>query len=133
MGGRQAEKIIFGNDAVTTGASSDLKSVAELAKSMVTEEGMGAKTRNQVFLDQPTGYYTITTEKPYSEKTAEVIDAEIADLTHEAANRAEAVLRANQTVLDRLAQALLDAETLEEEELEPLLADAKLPDEAKLH
>ena len=133
MGGRQAEKIIFGNDAVTTGASSDLKSVAELAKSMVTEEGMGAKTRNQVFLDQPTGYYTITTEKPYSEKTAEVIDAEIADLTHEAANRAETVLRANQAVLDRLAQALLDAETLEEEELAPLLADAKLPDEAKLH
>lgn len=133
MGGRQAEKIVFGTDAVTTGAGSDLKSVAELAKSMVTEEGMGSQTRNQVFVDQPTGYYTITTEKPYSEKTAELIDAEVATLTNEAANRAEAVLAANREVLDKLAAALLEAETLEEKELTPLLAEAKLPDNAKLH
>lgn len=133
MGGRQAEKIVFGTDAVTTGAGSDLKSVAELAKSMITEEGMGSQTRNQVFVDQPTGYYTITTEKPYSEKTAELIDAEVATLTNEAANRAEAVLAANREVLDKLAAALLEAETLEEKELTPLLAEAKLPDSAKLH
>ena len=133
MGGRQAEKIVFGTDAVTTGAGSDLKSVAELAKSMVTEEGMGSQTRNQVFVDQPTGYYTITTEKPYSEKTAELIDVEVATLTNEAANRAEAVLTANREVLDKLAAALLEAETLEEKELTPLLAEAKLPDSAKLH
>ena len=133
MGGRQAEKIVFGVDSVTTGAGSDLKSVAELAKSMVTEEGMGNQTRNQVFVDQPTGYYTITTEKPYSEKTAELIDAEVAALTNEAANRAEAVLTANREVLDKLAAALLEAETLEEKELTPLLAEAKLPDSAKLH
>ena len=133
MGGRQAEKIVFGVDSVTTGAGSDLKSVAELAKSMVTEEGMGSQTRNQVFIDQPTGYYTITTEKPYSEKTAELIDTEVAALTNEAANRAEAVLTANREVLDRLAAALLEAETLEEKELTPLLAEAKLPDSAKLH
>lgn len=133
MGGRQAEKIVFGVDSVTTGAGSDLKSVAELAKSMVTEEGMGNQTRNQVFVDQPTGYYTITTEKPYSEKTAELIDTEVAALTNEAANRAEAVLAANREVLDKLAAALLEAETLEEKELTPLLAEAKLPDSAKLH
>ena len=133
MGGRQAEKIVFGVDSVTTGAGSDLKSAAELAKSMVTEEGMGSQTRNQVFVDQPTGYYTITTEKPYSEKTAELIDAEVATLTNEAANRAEAVLTANREVLDKLAAALLEAETLEEKELTPLLAEAKLPDSAKLH
>ena len=133
MGGRQAEKIVFGVDSVTTGAGSDLKSAAELAKSMVTEEGMGSQTRNQVFVDQPTGYYTITTEKPYSEKTAELIDTEVAALTNEAANRAEAVLTANREVLDKLAAALLEAETLEEKELTPLLAEAKLPDSAKLH
>lgn len=133
MGGRQAEKIVFGTDSVTTGAGSDLKSVAELAKSMVTEEGMGNQTRNQVFVDQPTGYYTITTEKPYSEKTAELIDTEVAALTNEAANRAEAVLTANREVLDKLAAALLEAETLEEKELTPLLAEAKMPDSAKLH
>ena len=133
MGGRQAEKIIFGEDAVTTGAASDLKSVAELAKSMIVEEGMGKNTRNRVFVDKPTGYYTITTEKPYSEKTAELIDSEISALTEEAATRAEAILRTNQETLNRLAQALLEAETLEEAELKPLLDGATLPEEAKLH
>ena len=80
MGGRMAEKLVFGKDAVTTGASSDLKNVAQLAKSMILEEGMGEETRNLVFPSEATGYYTITTEKPYSEKTAELIDAEIKKL-----------------------------------------------------
>lgn len=133
MGGRQAEKIVFGEDAITTGAASDLKSVAELAKSMIVEEGMGKNTRNRVFVDKPTGYYTITTEKPYSEKTAELIDSEISALTEEAATRAEAILRTNQETLNRLAQALLEAETLEEDELKPLLDGATLPEEARLH
>ena len=133
MGGRIAEKLIFGADAVTTGAGSDLKNVAELAKSMVVEEGMGDGTRNLVFPSEATGYYTITTGKPYSEKTAEVIDGEIKKLSDEAAARAEAVLKANKAVLDKLAEALLKQETLEEAELEPILKDAKLPETVKLH
>lgn len=133
MGGRVAEKIIFGSDAVTTGASSDLKNVAELAKSMITEEGMGNKLRNIVFPEGETGYYTISTGKPYSEKTAEAIDAEIKALSDEAAKRAEEVLKANKAVLDKLAEELLKAETLEENELEALLKDAKMPEAAKLY
>ena len=133
MGGRVAEKLIFGTDAVTTGASSDLKNVAELAKSMVVEEGMGSGTRNMVFPSEATGYYTITTGKPYSEKTAEVIDAEIKKLSDEAGVRAEAVLKANKAVLDKLAEELLKHETLEESELEPILKSAKLPTIVKLH
>ncbi len=133
MGGRMAEKIVFGEDAVTTGASSDLKNVAELAKSMIIEEGMGASTRNLVFPNEATGYYTITTGKPYSEKTAETIDAEIKKLSDEAALRAEEVLKANKAVLDKLAEELLAHETLEEAELEPILKAAKMPATAKLH
>lgn len=133
MGGRMAEKLIFGEDAVTTGASSDLKNVAELAKSMIIEEGMGKSLRNIVFPGEETGYYTITTGKPYSEKTAELIDAEIRKLSDEAATRAEAVLKANKAVLDKLAEELLAHETLEETELEPLLKPAKMPSSAKLH
>ncbi len=133
MGGRVAEKIVFGGDAVTTGASSDLKHVAELSKSMVVEEGMGKNMRNMVFPSESTGYYTITTGKPYSEKTAEQIDAEIKLLSDEAAKRAEEVLKANRKVLDELAAALLKNETLEEAELEPILKSAKLPTVAKLH
>lgn len=133
MGGRVAEKIVFGTDAITTGASSDLRNVAELSKSMIIEEGMGNSLRNVVFPSEATGYYTITTEKPYSEKTAELIDAEVKKLSDEAAKRAEDVLKANKKVLDALAEELLKHETLEEKELEPILKDAKLPTVAKLH
>ena len=133
MGGRMAEKLIFGKDAVTTGASSDLKNVAQLAKSMILEEGMGEGTRNLVFPSEATGYYTITTDKPYSEKTAELIDAEIKKLSDEAAKRAEEVLKANKAVLDKLAEELLQHETLEEAELEPILKSAKLPETVKLY
>ena len=133
MGGRVAEKLIFGADAVTTGASSDLKNVAELAKSMIIEEGMGENLRNIVFPGEDTGYYTITTGKPYSEKTSELIDAEIKKLSDEAAKRAEEVLKANKKVLDALAEELLKHETLEEKELGPILKEAKLPTVAKLH
>ncbi len=133
MGGRVAEKLIFGADAVTTGASSDLKNVASLAKSMVIEEGMGSNTRNLVFPNEETGYYTITTGKPYSEKTAELIDAEVKKLSDEAAVRAEAVLKANKKVLDDLAEELLKHETLEEAELAPILKNAKMPTNAKLY
>ncbi len=133
MGGRVAEKLIFGADAVTTGASSDLKNVASLAKSMIVEEGMGENLRNLVFPEGDMGYYTITTGKPYSEKTSELIDAEIKKLSDEAAKRAEEVLKANKAVLDKLAEELLAHETLEEAELEPILKPAKLPTIAKLH
>ena len=133
MGGRIAEKLVFGEDAITTGASSDLKNVAELAKSMIIEEGMGELTRNIVFPNEASGYYTITTGKPYSEKTAEMIDAEIKKLSDEAARRAEEVLKGNKGILDKLAEELLLHETLEEAELEPLLKGAKLPASAKLH
>lgn len=133
MGGRIAEKIVFGKDDVTTGASSDLKNVAGLAKEMIVEEGMGSETRNLVFPEEATGYYTISTGKPYSEKTAEIIDKEIKTLSDEAAKRAEAVLVANRDALDRLAEALLEKETLEEDELPALLKGTTLPEGAKLH
>ena len=133
MGGRIAEKIIFGADNVTTSASSDLKHVAELSKEMITREGMGNKTRNLVFPAEETGYYTISTGKPYSEKTAELIDEEIGEFTAEAAKRAELVLQANRKVLDRVANALLEKESLEAEDLKDIFDGATLPDRAKLH
>ena len=133
MGGRIAEKIIFGEDSVTTGASSDLQHVAELSKEMIIREGMGNKTRNLVYPSEATGYYTISTGKPYSEKTAELIDEEIAQFANEAAKRAEAVLKANHKVLDRVTEALLEKETLEEEDLKNIFEGSTLPDSAKLH
>lgn len=132
MGGRVAERIILGEDGITTGASSDLQHVAELSREMVTQEGMGKQLRDQVFNSDEVNFFG-DRAKMYSEKTSELIDAEIEALNKEADARAEAVLNANRKALDELAEALLEKETLEEDEVAKILKDTKLPAVAKLH
>ena len=132
MGGRIAEKIVFGPESITTGASADLKHVSEVARDMVTEEGMGDRLRNQVFNTSEVNFFG-DRAKIYSEKTAELIDSEIENLTKEAAVRAESVLKANKKQLDALAEALLEKETLEEKEVATILKETVLPETAKLH
>ncbi len=132
MGGRVAERIILGTDGITTGASSDLQHVAELAREMVSEEGMGSKLRDQVFNTNEVNFFG-DRAKTYSEKTSELIDSEIEALTKEANVRAEAVLKANRKYLDALANALLEKETLEEKEVAAILKGAAMPTTAKLH
>ena len=132
VAGRMAEKLIFGPDGITTGASSDLKHVSQLAREMVTEEGMGTKLRNQVFNTTEVNFFG-DRAKAYSEKTSEIIDGEIEALTLEATKRAELVLKNNHKYLDTLAQALLEKETLEEKEVSSLLKGTTLPATAKLH
>ena len=77
--------------------------VFEKCGAMIVEEGMGKNTRNLVYPSEATGYYTITTGKPYSEKTAELIDAEVKALSDEAAVRAENVLKGEQITVFRIA------------------------------
>lgn len=132
MGGRVAERIILGEDGITTGASSDLQHIAELSREMVTQEGMGKQLRDQVFNSDEVNFFG-DRAKMYSEKTSELIDAEIEALNREADARAEAVLNANRKALDELAEALLEKETLEEDEVAKILKDTKLPAAAKLH
>lgn len=135
MGGRIAEKIIYGADGITTGAGSDLRHATEIARDMVIEQGMGTKLRDQVFHEDNGGmvFDKITHERPYSDKTAEEIDKEVEALIKEAAKRAEAVITANRDKLDALASELLQKETIEEAEVEHVLKNAKLPEAAKLH
>ena len=132
MGGRVAERMMFGEDGITTGASSDLQHVAELAREMVSEEGMGAKLRDQVFNTEEVNFFG-DRAKIYSEKTSEVIDSEIEALNKEAGARAEAVLKANKKYLDALANALLEKESLEGPEVDEILKGTTLPAAAKLH
>ncbi|MBR5670181.1 ATP-dependent zinc metalloprotease FtsH [Candidatus Saccharibacteria bacterium] len=132
MGGRVAERMILGADGITTGASSDLQHVAELAREMVSKEGMGSKLRDQVFNTDEVNFFG-DRAKIYSEKTSEIIDAEIEALSKEANVRAEAVLKANKKYLDELAAALLEKETLEEKEVAAILKGTSLPAAAKLH
>lgn len=135
LGGRVAEKIIYGEDRITTGAGSDLRKATEIARDMVIEQGMGSKLRDQVFHEDNGGmvFDKITHERPYSDDTAREIDAEVATLIKEAARRAEAVITKNRKSLDALAEALLKEETVEEARVIEILKDATLPKEASLY
>lgn len=135
LGGRIAEKIIYGDDRVTTGAGSDLRKATEIARDMVIEQGMGTKLRDQVFHEDNGGmvFDKITHERPYSDDTAKEIDQEVAKLIKEASSRAEIILNANRKHLDRLAEELVDKETIEEKEVVEILKDATLPKEAALY
>jgi len=135
MGGRIAEKLIYGDDGITTGAGSDLRKATEIARDMIIEQGMGSKLRDQVFHEDSGGmvFDKITHERPYSDATAQEIDKEVEALIKEAARRAEVVLKANRPLLDKLKAALIEHETLEEEEVADIMVGAKLPVEAKLH
>ena len=135
LGGRIAEKIIYGADRVTTGAGSDLRKATEIARDMVIEQGMGTELRDQVFHEDNGGmvFDKMAHERPYSNETARKIDEEVATLVREAANRAEAVITANRKGLDALAEALLEEETIEESRVAEILKGAKLPEEAKLY
>ena len=75
----------------------------------------------------------MTHERPYSDDTAKEIDLEVAQLIKEAAGRAEIVLKANMRSLKKLADALIEEETLEEDGVLKLLKDAILPKEAMLY
>lgn len=135
MGGRIAEQIIYGDDGITTGAGSDLRKATEIAREMVIEQGMGKSLRDQVFHEDNGGlmFDKMTRERPYSDETAKLIDQEVSQLITEAKQRAMLVLKANRPFLDKLAEALLKDETLEETAVDEILKGTKLPKEAKLH
>lgn len=135
VGGRVAEKLIYGEDGITTGAGSDLRKATEIARDMVIEQGMGTKLRDQVFHEDNGGmvFDRITHERPYSDDTAKEIDGEVEQLIKEAVRRAESVLTHNRKGLEVLAKALLVEETIDDKDVAKLLKDTELPKEAKQH
>ena len=135
LGGRIAEKVIYGEDRITTGAGSDLRKATEIARDMVIEQGMGNTLRDQVFHEDNGGmmFDRMTHERPYSDDTARLIDQEVEQLIKEAARRAEAVIRHNQKALEALTQRLLVEETIDEAIVEEVLKGTTLPKEAKLY
>ena len=124
MGGFVAERMIYGHDSLSTGPSSDLKSATQSAKAMVLRYGMSDKlgprdfgqNEEMIFLAQE-----IHEQKNYSEKTAELIDAEISSLLTEARERAEQLLTEKREKMDVLVKHLLEKETVEEEEFRTIM------------
>ncbi|MEL6552159.1 MAG: ATP-dependent zinc metalloprotease FtsH3 [Cyanobacteria bacterium J06621_11] len=125
LGGRLAEEIVFGDEEVTTGASNDLQQVARTARQMVTRFGMSdvlgpvalGRQQGNPFLGRD-----IASERDFSEKTAASIDAEVRSLVDQAYARCKQTLEDNRHILDKLADMLVDKETVDSEELQQLLA-----------
>ncbi len=124
LGGRVAEEIVYGEDEVTTGASNDLQQVARVARQMVTRFGMSEKLGPVALGRSQGGMFLgrdIAAERDFSEETAATIDEEVSQLVEEAYRRATAVLTNNRSVLDELAEMLVERETVDAEELQELL------------
>jgi cell division protease FtsH len=128
MGGRAAEEMVF--DHLSTGAANDLRQATQLAREMVCKYGMSDaigpvsydEEGAEVFLGRD-----FATHKNYSEKTAEAIDSAVAGMLSELYQAASQLLAENRDTLDRIADALLERETLEGADLERIIAGEPLP------
>ncbi|BDG62043.1 ATP-dependent zinc metalloprotease FtsH [Caldinitratiruptor microaerophilus] len=126
LGGRAAEEIVFGD--LTSGAQSDIEWVTNIARRMVTEWGMSEKLGPLTFGTKPEEVFLgrdIARQRNYSEEVAALIDEEVRALVTQAHERALEVLRRHRRVLEKLAAALLEKETLEGAELEAILNEAR--------
>jgi cell division protease FtsH len=129
-GGRIAEELVFGPDKVTTGAYGDIQQATEMARRMVTQFGMSdaigpvavGDREAEIFLGRE-----ILQRREVSEHTAELVDAEVKRILENAYQQAQAILVKHRAVLDRLAAALLERETLDREEVELVAAGKALP------
>jgi cell division protease FtsH len=120
LGGRAAEEIVYGTR--TTGAENDIQQATQLARNMVTRWGMSDRLGmvqlappESPFLDSPAGFGG--GEKPFGERTAELIDSEVQRIIRECHDEAKALLEAHRHRLDALVAALLERETLDQEEI----------------
>lgn len=117
MGGKVAEELIYGPDQVTTGASSDIQNATRIAHMMVTQAGMSDKLGN---VDLNSDYARLSSE------TKQLIESEVRRLVEEGHARATKLLNANREGLERLANALVEYETLNKEEMEAAVRGEKL-------
>ena len=117
LGGRASEEINFGE--ISTGALNDLEKVTKQAYAMVTFFGMSSKIGNLSYYDS-TGQSEYSFNKPYSEKTAQIIDEEVNKMIEKAYNHAKVILTKNKSKLKQLANLLLEKEVIFSEDLEKI-------------
>jgi cell division protease FtsH len=129
-GGRVAEELVFGRDRVTTGAASDIQQATGLARRYVSQWGLSdaigpilvGDNEHEVFLGRELQH-----RREVSEKTAQLVDTEVARVIKEAYSRATETLRTNLDLLHKVAATLLERETLTGDEIRVLAAGGTLP------
>ena len=122
LGGRSAEKLVF--NELSAGAESDLNRATQIARRMVTYWGMSERLGPVAFRDSEDHPFLgkeMAEPRRYSEHTAQVIDEEIMRLLNEAAERRGTMLAQHRDKLDKLAKALEESETLDEQDIEGLI------------
>lgn len=125
MGGRAAEELIFGYDKVTTGASSDISQATSMARNMVTRWGLSDKV-GTIDYSEEDGSKFYAAQKVFSEETGKIIDEEVRRIVEEALQRAKEILTEKKSDLEKLAQSLLEYETLTGDEIKDLLAGKEI-------
>jgi cell division protease FtsH len=132
LGGRTAEEVIFGDP--TTGAADDIERATQIARAMVTKYGMSeriglqqlGRTDGEVFLGKEMGH-----EPDYSDDVAGMVDDEVRAIIDAAHNEAREIITLHRSTLDRLADMLVEQETVEEDEIVALFSDtAEVPSSA---
>ncbi len=131
FGGRVAEEMMFGDGKITTGAGNDIERATDLARRMVTQFGMspavGAMAvgdrEQEVFLGRD-----LSQRREVSEKTAELVDGEIKRILDESYAATHTVLEENRELLESIAEALLERETLDSEDIKLLEEGEELPE-----
>lgn len=129
LGGYVVEKLVFGEDQISTGPSSDLKNATHLAHDMVVRYGMSQKLGPRTFGDYGENIFLggrTGEEKDYSEKTAEHIDEEVMNLVTEAEKRAKETVIKHRDKLENMVKVLLEKETIEQEEIEKIMGEKQL-------
>jgi cell division protease FtsH len=130
FGGRVAEEAVFGEKKITTGAGNDIERATAIARRMVTQFGMSemvgpvavGEQEHEIFLGRE-----LSQRREVSERTAQLVDTEIKRILDAAYDRAESVLTENRPLLESIAGALLERETLDSEELKMLDRGDELP------
>ncbi|OIV96295.1 hypothetical protein TanjilG_09722 [Lupinus angustifolius] len=128
LGGRVAEEVIFGRENVTTGASNDFMQVSRVARQMVERFGFSKKI-GQIAIGGPGGNpflgQSMSTQKDYSMATADIVDAEVRELVEKAYSRATEIVNTHIDILHKLAQLLIEKESVDGEEFMSLFIDGK--------
>jgi AFG3 family protein len=126
LGGRAAEEIVFGK--ISTGALSDLEKITKQAYAMIVYYGLNDKVGNMSFYDS-SGQTEYAFQKPYSEKTAELIDSEVSKLIESAYKKTKEIILAHKDHLSQLAQRLLEREVIFKEDLEEIFGKRPFEDQ----
>jgi ATP-dependent Zn protease len=129
LGGRASEHVNFGK--ISTGALNDLEKVTKQAFNMVAYFGLNDKIGNISYYDS-TGQQEYSFQKPYSEKTAQIIDQELSLLVEKAYQRAIEIIKENKSKVEKLASLLLEKEVIFREDLVSIFGERPFDEQKKL-